>query len=324
MTVSDLFMAIILLIQMGVGFLGNSFLLCLYAFTFLTGHMLRPIDSIFVHLFLANSIALLLKGILQLLVSFGLKNFLDIFECKFVLYIHRVARSVSLSITCLISGFQLIIISPSNSKWSEFKAKVPKFIVPSCLLCWCFYLLINFIFMGTINNSTYMNNNTRVWYLGYCSVISPTSFYATLYAILFSVPDFICVGFMICASAYLMILLHRHHQQIRHIHSPHLSPRTFPEIRATHTILLLVCTYVSFYSANSTLSLSVFQHDNYYPCVMTITHFMAACFPTISPFVVIACDSQILRLWGALWHRKSSKHHPVPKYIHIQHLVLKF
>ncbi|XP_072471532.1 vomeronasal type-1 receptor 4-like [Notamacropus eugenii] len=322
--VSDVLIAIILLIQMGVGVLGNSFLLCLYTFAFLTGHMLRPIDSILVHLFLANCIVLLLKGMLQLLVSFGLKNFLDIFECKSILHIHRVARSVSLSTTCLTSAFQLIIISPSHSKWAEFKAKVPKFIVPSCLFCWCFYLLINFIFLATINMSTYVSNNTRMWYLGYCSVPSPTSFEATLYAIFFSIPDFVCIVFMICASTYLMILLHRHHQQIQHIHNPHLSPRSFPEIRATHTILLLVCTYVSFYSVNSILSLSIFQHDNYHPYLIAITYFMTSCFPAISPFMMIACDSQIIRFWCALWYRKSSKHYPVPKYIHVQHLVLKF
>ena len=51
---------------------------------------------------------------------------------KFLFYIHRVAREVCLSSTCLLSIFQAITIIPSKSRWAELKARVPKYIGPLC------------------------------------------------------------------------------------------------------------------------------------------------------------------------------------------------
>uniref|UniRef100_A0A7N4PV73 Vomeronasal type-1 receptor n=1 Tax=Sarcophilus harrisii TaxID=9305 RepID=A0A7N4PV73_SARHA len=296
----DLVLGILFLIEMGVGILGNFFLLGLYSFTLFIGQRLRPRECIFAHLALANSEVLLSKGIPQTIACLGIKNFLDHVGCKITICTQNVARSVSLSITCLLSGFQIITISPSNSKWAELKPKAQKCIVPSCFLCWCFYLLINFTLLGTMNNSRYLTNNTKMWYLGYCSTLTPSSFNAALFAIVFSIPDIMCVGFMIWASAYLVFLLHRHHQQVKHIHNSHLSLKVFPEKRtkATYTILVLVSTYVSFYSANSVLSFYLFIFDKYYVSLIPTSSFLAACFPAISPFVLISSDSHILQIFS--------------------------
>ncbi|KAM9061502.1 LOW QUALITY PROTEIN: vomeronasal type-1 receptor 3-like [Sarcophilus harrisii] len=60
------------------------------------------------------------------------------------------------------------------------------------------------------------------------------------YIILFSITDFLCVGFMVTGLGYMVLLLQRHHQQVQNIHSSsHLSRRS-PEIKATYTILVLV------------------------------------------------------------------------------------
>ncbi|XP_068944305.1 vomeronasal type-1 receptor 4-like [Petaurus breviceps papuanus] len=306
MMLIDLVLGTVFLTQIGVGILGNFFLLGRYTFTLLTGQNLRPIECIFVHLALANSEVLLSRGIPHTIVCLGFKNFLDLVGCKFIVYLQNVARSVSLSITCLLSGFQVITISPNNSRWAELKLQAPKCIVPSCFLCWCFYLLINFTLLGTMHNSRYVTNNTRMWHLGYCSILSPQFFNVSLFAIVFSIPDFMCVGFMIWASAYLVLLLHRHHQKVQHIHSPHLSPRTLPEKRATHAVLLLVSTYVSFYSINSSLSFYFFKTDKTHQWLMATSDLLGAWFPATSPFVLIFCDSQILKYWNAVWHRGHS------------------
>ncbi|KAM9034750.1 vomeronasal type-1 receptor 1-like [Sarcophilus harrisii] len=299
----DLALGIIFLIQMGVGILGNFFLLGLYSFTLFIGQRLRPIDCIFAHLTLANSEVLLSKGIPHTIACLGIKNFLDRIGCRITVCIQNVARSVSLSITCLLSGFQVITISPSNSKWAELKPQAQKCVVHSCFLCWCFYLLINFTLLGTMHNSRYLTNNTKMWYLGYCSNLSPSSFNAALFAVVFSIPDIMCVGFMIWASAYLIFLLHRHHQQVKHIHNPHLSLKAFHEKRATHAVLLLVSTYVSFYSLNSGLSFYFFQKDKHQPWLVGILDLLGSWFPAICPFVLIFCDHQIRKSWYDLWHR---------------------
>ncbi|XP_036599472.1 vomeronasal type-1 receptor 4-like [Trichosurus vulpecula] len=321
---SDLVLGILFFTQMGVGILGNFFLLGQYGYTLLIGHRLRPIECIFAHLALANSKVLLFKGIPQMIVCLGIKNFSDHVVCKLIIYLHSMARSVSLSITCLLSGFQLITVSPSNSRWTDLKIQAPKCIVPSCFFCWCFYLLINFILLGSMHNSRYITNNTKIWHLGYCSVLAPSSFNAILFAIVYSIPDVMCVIFMIWSSAYLVLLLHRHHQQVKHIHSPHLSSKTFPEKRATQAILLLASTYVSFYSINSALSFYLFKIDKYQPWVVAASDLLAAWFPTISPFVLIFCDSQVLKGWNALWHRRQQHLlcHTVLNHTTHQHPVL--
>ncbi|XP_044522253.1 vomeronasal type-1 receptor 1-like [Gracilinanus agilis] len=305
MKLSDLLLAIVLVSQIGIGLLGNSFLLCLYICTFLCGHGLRPIDSIFVNLTLANLNVLLSRSLPQSMFYWGLKNFLEPLWCKLIHYHKNVSRSVSLSTTCLLSTFQVITISPSNSRWSEFKVQASKYIASSCLFCWCFYLLINFTMLGIMHNSRFMSNNTRWWHLGYCSVAGPASFTILFYIIIFSLPDVICIGFMIWTSAYLIFLLHSHHQHVQHIHSLHISMRNFPEIRATHAILLLVCTYVSFYSIDSILTVFSFQFAKYGTFLLPTSQFMAACFPTISPYVLISYDSQLRKYCYRLRCKKS-------------------
>uniref|UniRef100_UPI00313459E9 vomeronasal 1 receptor monDomV1R1221 n=1 Tax=Monodelphis domestica TaxID=13616 RepID=UPI00313459E9 len=307
MKLFNLLVAILFITQIGSGLLGNLFLLCYYISALLSGHRLRPIDTIFVNLAFANLKVLLFKGLPQTMFFLGMKNFLDPFCCNLIHYLQHLSRSVSLSTTCLLSGFQVIAISASNSRWSELKAQATKYIVHSCLFCWCFYLLINLTMLGIMHNSRFKSNNTRWWHLGYCSVAAPASFNTTFYGIIFSLPDFICMAFMIWASVYLIFLLHRHHQRVKHIHNLHISPGYFPEIRATHAILLLVCTYVSFYSIDSILSFSVFQFGKYESFLLPIAQFMTTCFPTISPFILISYDSQGHRNWRNLWSKKSSQ-----------------
>lgn len=98
-------MRIIFLIQLGVGILGNSSLLCLYNFTLLTGHKVRPTDLILNQLVLANSLVLLLRGIPQIMAAFISKYFLHEAGCKLLFYFHRVARGVSLSTATLPGVF---------------------------------------------------------------------------------------------------------------------------------------------------------------------------------------------------------------------------
>ncbi|XP_074158714.1 vomeronasal type-1 receptor 1-like [Sminthopsis crassicaudata] len=306
MMLSDLVLGVFFLIQTGVGILGNVFLLILYISILLTGHRLRSIECIFAHLTLANLKVILSKGIPQLIACFGINNFLDLLGCKLIIYFQSVSRGVSLSITCLLSGFQVITISPSNSRCAELKIKASKSIVPACFFCWGFFLVVNFILLGSIHNSRYMNNNTKMWNLGYCSILIPASFNPPLFAIVFSIPDVICLGFMICSNAYLVLFLHRHHQQVKHIHGSHVFPKPFPEKRATKAILLLVSTYVFFYSINSGLSFYFFKMDKHQPWFVPTLNLLAACFPAISPFVLIFSDSRILKYWYALWQSTPS------------------
>ena len=116
--------------------MGNISLFCLYNFTLLTGHNLRPIDPILMQLVIANATVLFSKGIPQTLAAFGWRYFLDDTGCKLVFYFHRVAMGVSFSTTCLFNGFQAIKLKPSIWRWMELQMRALRFIAFCCFLCW--------------------------------------------------------------------------------------------------------------------------------------------------------------------------------------------
>ncbi|KAM9225356.1 uncharacterized protein PS065_007793 [Dugong dugon] len=52
------------------------------------------------------------------MTALGLKYFLGDVGCKLFFYLHRVAQRASICTTCLLSGFQAIIVSSSTLKSS--------------------------------------------------------------------------------------------------------------------------------------------------------------------------------------------------------------
>ncbi|XP_068957451.1 vomeronasal type-1 receptor 4-like [Petaurus breviceps papuanus] len=307
-------LGIVFFMQTATGLLGNFFLLCHCISTFLTGSKMRPVDSILFHLALANSMGLISKGVPQTMFSSGMKNFIDRIGCKLIVFLHRVARSLSINNTCLLSGFHIITINPfACSRWSTLKTYASVHIFPFCLFCWIMHILTHIYMFVNMPNLTESSNNTRIWNLGFCSDYASTSFKDSLFIIVYSIPDFLCVVFMVMASGYLVLLLQRYHQQVQHIRSSSLLSRKSPEIRATYTILVLVSTYVSFYSVNSIFSFYLFKFDKHYQWLMPTIVFLDACYPAISPFVLISSDSQILCFFYSLWQQRRSQDSLFPR-----------
>ncbi|XP_044522733.1 vomeronasal type-1 receptor 4-like [Gracilinanus agilis] len=289
--------------QTGIGVIGNSFLICLFVFLFLSGCRLRPIDLIFTQLVLGNCLTILSKGIPRTMVAFGMNNFLDITGCKIIIYLQRVARGLTLTLTCLLSGFQAIAISPRNTGPAGLKDRAQKRIVPSFLLCWAFHGLLNiFIPVGMID-PRHIINTTQIQHYGYCSHLVPSRFWASLYTFLLSFPDAVSLGFMIFANGYMVLLLYRHHRQVEQIRITCLSTPAFPEIKATKTILLLVSTFVSSYSVECILSafMAFMKSPTWF---VHTSAFMTSFYPAISPYVLMSSDSHILKHCSVLCGRK--------------------
>ncbi|XP_036598864.1 vomeronasal type-1 receptor 1-like [Trichosurus vulpecula] len=299
----DIILSFAFFSQTGIGVLGNSFLICLFIFVFLSGHRMRPIDTIISQLAFINCLVLFLKGIPQMMTTLGLMNFLDEIGCKIILYLHRVARDLSLSMTCLLSGFQAITISPNNSNFADLRARAPKYLIPSSLFCWTFHLLFCSYIPWGIKGSRYTRNITEMQHNGYCSHKIPSGFQASLFATILSFPDAIFLVLMVSVSGYMVFLLYRHHKKAQQILTTCLSPRAYPEMRATKSILLLVSTFVSFYLFNCILT-TYMSFVKSPPWLIHTSAFLAACFPAVSPYVLISSDSQVTRYCSALWGRK--------------------
>ncbi|XP_072455496.1 vomeronasal type-1 receptor 4-like [Notamacropus eugenii] len=274
--------AIFLLFQTTVGIVANFFLLFLYILNCLPGHKLRPLNLILTQLILANLTILVSIGSPEILQAFKISNFLDDVGCKMTFFLYRTAQGLSICFTCLLCSFQAITISPSDSTLSALKARIPEFISTSCLFCWIFNILIEIpvpIFVrgprNTINN-TYKSNAI------YCSIGTIVD----VYFVMTTLRNLLCVGLMFWTSGYMVLLLHRHHQQVQNIRSINLSYRTLPEVKATQTILLLMGTFVCFYLLHSItlISLTYLGPNRHW---LTISAILSLCFPTLSPFVLL-------------------------------------
>uniref|UniRef100_A0A8C8ZKF0 Vomeronasal type-1 receptor n=1 Tax=Prolemur simus TaxID=1328070 RepID=A0A8C8ZKF0_PROSS len=301
---------LIFLSQTTVGLLGNFFLLYHYSFLYYTRGTSRSTDLVLKHLTVANSLVIFSKGVPQTVVTLGLKHSLTDVECKLVFYVHRVGRGVCIGTTCLLSVFQAITISPTGSRWAELKPQAPQCIGALSILCWILNMLVNTIILQYVTGQQNSINNTNEKDLGYCSAVDTgNSIVKFVHFILLSSYDVLCLGLMTWASGSMVCILHRHKQQVQHIHRTHLSPRSSPESRVTQSILVLVSTFVSFYTLSSIfiLFLTIFPNPGLW--LVNTSVLIAACFPTVSPFVLMRRDPRIPQIHSACyeWNTKFSK-----------------
>nr|XP_044989228.1 vomeronasal type-1 receptor 4-like [Jaculus jaculus] len=274
----NLTVGIMFLSQTALGVLGNCACLGYFVLADFSGKRVKPTDLIVKHLTWANFMVVLFKGIPQTMTAFGMSNFLDDILCKLIFYFHRVARGVSLGSTSLLSVFQVITISPSNSKWGQIKFRAPKAIGSSLGLCWALQLLINAYIPSIVTDNLWTKNSTSFRDVVYC---------ATLYAILFASIDVMCLGIMTWSSGSMVFMLTKHKQRVQHIHSS-LSPRSSPEARATQSILSLVSTFVFLYMISAILGLCYSFSGVTTRWLVNASVAMSACFPAFCPFLLLS------------------------------------
>ncbi|XP_075393902.1 vomeronasal type-1 receptor 4-like [Tenrec ecaudatus] len=310
MNAGDLLFGIILLLQTTLGLLGNFSLLYHLIFLYFTGCRSRSTDLILRHLAVANSMVHLSRGIPQTMAAFGWKDFLNDFGCKILFYAHRVGRGVSFGSTCLLSMFQAITISPSNTRWADIKEKAPQYLGLLIFLCWILHMLLNIIFPIYISNNWGNKTITNRKKFGYCSSVRHDKTADALYAVLLSFPDALSLALMLWTSGSMVFILHRHKQRVKDLHRNNISPRSSPETRATQTILVLVSTFVSFYTLSIIFQvlLASFIHPSLW---MVNTAALAnASYPTASPFIFMSCDSSFSQLCFS-WKRKLKSHYVI-------------
>ncbi|CAO2627697.1 Vomeronasal type-1 receptor 4 [Lemmus lemmus] len=277
---------IIFLSQNTVGILGNISLLFHYLVVYYNEHTLKPIDLILTHLFIANCLIILSKGVPLTIAAFEMKVFSNGFMCEFLFYIQRLGRSMSMGTTCLLSIYQAITISPQKSFWKNFKFKSSNYITLSISFCWVLYITINFIIpvSGIIKMSH--NNMTVKRDFLYCSTWSHNRTAELLYTVLLVFPEVLFSVLIIWSSGSMIVILYRHKQHIQHVRSANVSLRISPESKATQSILFLVSSYVAFYTLSSILQglLAALYKPNWW--LISITAIISMCFPTLGPFAV--------------------------------------
>ncbi|XP_044541233.1 vomeronasal type-1 receptor 3-like [Gracilinanus agilis] len=275
-------LAILFLAMTTVGTAANFFLFTFYMFHALAGNKMSSITLIFTQLSIVNFTMLLSKGIPQTLEYLTWNYFLDDVGCKVVFYIRKVSQGLSISFTSLLCIFQAILISPSNSRWAEFKVKITQRTIPFYFCSWIFNLLVEIPVSISAKGPTNGINSTNTFDLAYCTFEHNMD----IYMIMTTFRNAFCLGITFLASGYMVLLLHKHHQHVQNIRSTNFPPRKHPEIRAIQIILLLTSTFVIFYAIDSILSLLLIYLDQKSTWMISTTIFLSLCYPTISPFLL--------------------------------------
>nr|AEF00186.1 vomeronasal type 1 receptor E1 [Mus musculus musculus]AEF00206.1 vomeronasal type 1 receptor E1 [Mus musculus musculus]AEF00208.1 vomeronasal type 1 receptor E1 [Mus musculus musculus] len=286
MDFGNLAMGIVLSLQSALGILGNFSLLFYYLVLYNKERTLKIIDIILIHVFTSNSLIIFSKGLPEVLAVFGWNDLFDDVGCKLIMYVRKVSRSMSISMTCLLSVFQAITISTRNSCWKEFKEQTAKFMGLFISLCWILFMLVNMLFPVYTSTNRNSKNKTQKKDIEFCHSVGRDKMVDIMYTAFCVFPEVLFSLLIVSSSTTMIVILYGHKKRVQHILHTHASPRTSAENRATQTILILVCTFLAFYTLSSVLQGYVaLSHDPSW-WVMNIMTIISLGFPAIGPFVM--------------------------------------
>ncbi|XP_038625468.1 vomeronasal type-1 receptor 3-like [Tachyglossus aculeatus] len=299
---SDFVFGVFFLNQSVFGFLGNSIMFAMYLSIFISQpQKKKPTDLILTHLTVANTVTLLTRGIPETMAAFGMRDVLNDVGCRSVMYINRVSRGLSICTTCLLSVFQAVTISPSTSRWAQFKPRASNCIVPSFLFFWILNMLLYIRLITCSRAIGNVNISGEVYVSKLCYTLPDGNvIHSVTFLLAITIRDLFFVLLTSWASGYMVIVLSRHRRQVQHIHSTRLSPKSSAEARATKTILLLVTCFACFYWLNTFITLSLVFAVEKDPQLESVSVFLSGCFPALCPLLLISKDLRMC-------HREAEK-----------------
>ncbi|XP_003481961.1 vomeronasal type-1 receptor 4 [Sus scrofa] len=274
------------LLQMGVGSLANVILFFHNISPILLGHKQRPTQTILTHMAVANLMVLLSSGIAHTMAAFVLGNCLPSLGCKFIYYLQKVSRSTTLCSTCVLSTCQFFTLIPGRPEWMMLRGRASRFAGPSSCTCWVFSVLTYIHVPLKITGPQDMYNSTDNRGSWFCSSSGPHLGFGYLWPI----SDAMFIGLMVWSSGSMVFLLQRHLKRVQYIYASTEHHKCPPEDRATHTILMLVVTFVIFYVLNSLFAFYISAFSDFRLWLLQTSSFLVSCFPTISPFLLLLRD----------------------------------
>ncbi|XP_064162369.1 olfactory receptor class A-like protein 1 [Anguilla rostrata] len=123
--------------------------------------------------------------------------------------------------------------------------------------------------------------------------------------VVFIIRDFVFVGLMAAAAVYVMLVLHRHRQQVQGLQG---AGRKTEE--ASQAVLLLVSTYVALFSLDNVLWFYTLSVSRVHPAVSDTRVFFASCYSAISPVLIITTNKKLATYFQCGSKRKAAENIP--------------
>ncbi|MBN3284437.1 VN1R4 protein, partial [Polyodon spathula] len=280
------------LLLIAVGIPGNIIVLLVFGHIGCVERKLLPADSIVFMLTFVHLLIILNRGIPQTLFSLNYRGFYNSLTCKFLIYIYRTTRAMSMSMTSLLSAYQSILIAPATSRFSCLKPKLPTLILPSFVFLWLldattsFY---SFLYTSQIRNITGVKFALN---LSFCLVEYPNEASYIGTGIMNLLRDFFFVFFMVATSSYILFVLYRHRQQVKGIRSSEQNQNT-PEMRAAKIVVTFVTLFVVFFGVDNITWIYTLYALKVPADLNNVRVFFSLLYASISPIVVIASNKKV-------------------------------
>ncbi|XP_052030264.1 vomeronasal type-1 receptor 51-like [Apodemus sylvaticus] len=278
--------------EIGIGISGNSFLLLFHILKVIRGHRSRLTD---LPIGLLSLIHLLMLLVLAFIATdiFILWTGWDDIICKFLVYMYRILRGLSLCTTSVLSVLQAIILSPRSSCLAKFKHKSSHYISCSIIFLGVLYMLISSHLLISIIATPNMTTNDFIYVTQSCCILPLSYLMQSMFSTLIAIREVFLISLMVLSTWYMVAILYRHRKQAQHLQDTSLSPKTSPEQKATHTILMLMTFFVmmSIFDSIVSCSRTMFLND---PTSYTIQIFVSHIYATVSPFVFMSTEKHIV------------------------------
>ncbi|XP_040844868.1 putative vomeronasal receptor-like protein 4 [Ochotona curzoniae] len=300
MTWSDLTQRIIILSLTGPGMVGNLLIVVRHAHTLVMGLVKKSIDLILIHLAFSNIIVICTTGVRDIITVIYISNFLlGEIICKTVFYLNRVARSLSICTTCLLSVVQAITISPRNTLWTKIKPHTAWQVLPYLLIIWVFSFLIssNLLHYTTAVNS--MNKSAVRKHVEYCYLLPAPHIIKWLVLCFMALRDLTFQSLMGWSSLYMGLHLYKHHKRVLYLQRSRCAKYPSPEIRATQSTLILMTCFLFFYWADFIFSFYIGFTLTQIFTLSNVKLFPEFGFASLSPCVLIAREFYLAKCWSA-------------------------
>ena len=187
----------------GIGISGNSFLLLFHILKFIHGHRSRLSDLPIGLLSLIYLLMLLVMAFIATDIFISWRGWDDII-CKFLVYLYRVLRGLSLCTTSMLSVLQAIILSPRSSCLAKLKHKYPHHISCAIIFLSVLYMLISSHILLSITATPNLTMNDFIYVTQSCSILPLSYLMRSIFTTLLAIRNIFLISLMVLSTWYMV------------------------------------------------------------------------------------------------------------------------